>query len=86
MCGSTYGHGMVIQFMSFNVAASNNLCNTWLCYTKYTSFDILHVHMNCTLGMYQWKVKEINYERDLKLYEDPQCSVQKMIYIFLFHV
>jgi len=35
--------------------------------------------MNCILGMYQWKVREINYERDLKLYEEPQCCVQKMI-------
>jgi hypothetical protein len=32
--------------------------------------------------MYQSKVREINYERDLKLYEDPQCSVQKMILHF----
>jgi len=25
MCGSTYGHEMIIQFMSFNMAASKNM-------------------------------------------------------------
>jgi hypothetical protein len=65
----------LIQYGSFKKYA----CTTWLCYTKYTRFDTLPVCMNCTLGMYEWKVREINYESDLKLYEEPQCSVQKMI-------
>jgi hypothetical protein len=62
MCESTYGHGVIIQFMSVNKAVAKNVCTTWLYHTKYTSFDIIPVHMNCTLGMYQRKVKEINYE------------------------
>jgi hypothetical protein len=83
MCGSTYGHGMIIQFVIQYGSFKKKFCTTWLCYIKYTSFDILPLHMNCTLGMYQWKVRGINYERDLKLYEDPQCSVLKMILYFL---
>lgn len=57
MCGSTYGNGLIIQFMSFNMAASKNMSALICCYTKYTSFDIVPVLMNCTLGMYQWKVR-----------------------------
>lgn len=66
----------VIQYGSFK----KYVCTNLLCYTKYTSFDTVPVHMNCSSGHVLMESKRnFNYERDLKLYEDPQCSVQKMI-------
>jgi hypothetical protein len=78
---------MIIQFVIQYGSFKQYVCTTWLCYTKYTSFDILPVYTNCTLGRYQWKVREIKYKRDIKLYEDPQCSVQKMIlHVLVLHL
>jgi len=69
----------VIQYGSFKKYVCTNL--------------LLHqVHKfwysTCTNELYSGHVPmeskiNFNYERDLKLYEDPQCSVQKMILHFL---
>jgi hypothetical protein len=40
--------------------------------------------MNCTLGMYQWKVREINCEKYLKLYEDTVYRI--WLYMFWFYI